>query len=152
MAKRLTPARIRQLGIEYEENRLGPLKAAEAKKEAIKAEILGDYNAKGIRTMEVEGVTVTRAAQTRSTVSWDYLSNHLTVKQMRAIQAEFVDKQKLAEAVAAGKIDPALVAKATEFTETAAYISVSIKKSAPEKAEKAKPAKKSAAKKIKKSA
>jgi hypothetical protein len=72
-------------------------------------------------------ITITGVIPTDTVYDWDALAERLTVRQMRAIQKEEVDPQKLAELVQEGKIDSAVVAACSTVKEKSGYVLVSVK-------------------------
>ena len=123
-------ADLAQLGREYAKAKRQE-QTGKARKEEIRDLIIPELNARGTRTLETGGVQVTKVSPTETVYVWAKLAKKLKKKQLRLIQANIVDKAKLAEAVEDGLIDAAVVEQCTQIVNKSEYVSVSIKAARP---------------------
>jgi hypothetical protein len=102
-------------------------KDGKREKDDLNAKLVGELQRRRTKSMERPGVKVTLVEPEETKYDWDVLASLLTPRILRSIQVEAVDKEKLAEAVQAGRIDTALLAQATTVTQKSAYVNVSIR-------------------------
>lgn len=97
-------------------------KAKEDLRDLIKPELV----ARGTRSLETNGVKITHVTPEEVVYNWDKLRKRLSKKQLRRIQVDAVDRQKLAEAIEDGIVDAADVEQCSEIVQKSGYINVSI--------------------------
>ena len=108
-------------------------KSSKGEKDRFTEKAIEELNRRGTKSLEISHqgdiVKVTGVYPEETYYDWMILSERLTSRQLKLIQSETVDREKLAEAIQSGKIDAADVAAATVIQRNKPWLSVSIKPS-----------------------
>jgi len=123
--KRLPERVLFELGREFEDFRK---KAArwEAKKKEVQATLVEQLKARKVTTIQGGDDEIRITVVENEYVNYDpeQLKDALTAAQWKRIRKEDVDKDKLAAEVAAGNIDPKVVAQCAFVTTSSPYIRI----------------------------
>jgi molybdopterin biosynthesis enzyme MoaB len=119
----MTDARIAQLAKKYRELNAEE-KEAKRKKVAIAEKLIAELNRRNTRVIETGGVKVTKVTPEEVRYHFDKIIETFGAAKARRVQKEEVDKDKLAELMTNGVLDPAKVAQCSYLFEKSSYLSI----------------------------
>lgn len=100
---------------------------AEARKKELDGKLCAELTRRGTKTLEAGGVKVTHVQQFRTVYDYEAFAAELTPRVLHSLKPDTIDATKLAQAIAAGKVDPLFAAQHSREVPTADYTVVSIR-------------------------